>query len=182
MRDDLSVPVSMPIPLSTGGASSQSFNQAFAEAHRTQGAGGTFMWQGNSYSTNRADGRDLRAEAACAAQPQRTPHPQAAVPPTTAPSASAPKAAVPPTTAPSASAPKAAVPPTTAPPTSAPKAAVPPTTAPPAPQAAVPPTGKGPAQEAEVYYVVDLKDADAIPRQFASVDLALEVGACMESK
>ena len=33
----------------------KSFNQAFAEARQQQGGGGTFEWNGNSYSTNLAD-------------------------------------------------------------------------------------------------------------------------------
>jgi hypothetical protein len=33
----------------------KSFNQAFGEARQQQGSGGTFEWNGNSYSTNMAD-------------------------------------------------------------------------------------------------------------------------------
>lgn len=33
----------------------QSFGQAFSAARKAQGAGGTFMWNGKKYSTNRAD-------------------------------------------------------------------------------------------------------------------------------
>jgi len=36
-----------------------SFNNAFKEAHATGGSGHTFSWNGNIYSTNRADGKDL---------------------------------------------------------------------------------------------------------------------------
>merc|ERR1712151_807189 len=39
------------------------FGKAFEKAHREQGAGGRFSYGGREYSTNRADGRDLRAEA-----------------------------------------------------------------------------------------------------------------------
>lgn len=43
-------------------ANSGSFSAAFASAHNRLGAGQTFMWNGQSYSTNRGDGRDLRSE------------------------------------------------------------------------------------------------------------------------
>ena len=49
---------------SSGGGSSNSFGATFAREHRAQGANGTFEWNGKSYSTARADGRDLHAEAA----------------------------------------------------------------------------------------------------------------------
>mmetsp|Transcript_68864 Transcript_68864/g.125891 ORF Transcript_68864/g.125891 Transcript_68864/m.125891 type:complete len:234 (+) Transcript_68864:1-702(+) len=39
------------------------FGRAFEKAHREQGSGGRFSYGGREYSTNRADGRDLRAEA-----------------------------------------------------------------------------------------------------------------------
>ena len=49
---------------SSDGGSSNSFGATFAREHRAQGANGTIGWGGKSYSTGRADGRDLRAEAA----------------------------------------------------------------------------------------------------------------------
>jgi len=46
-----------------GVAGKSDFGKAFEKAHREQGAGGKFSFGGREYSTNRADGRDLRAEA-----------------------------------------------------------------------------------------------------------------------
>ncbi len=37
-----------------GGRDSLSFGEAFSDAHRQMGAGKTFTWRGNSYTTNRA--------------------------------------------------------------------------------------------------------------------------------
>ena len=39
------------------------FDDAFGQAHRDLGAGQTFEWGGRSFSTDRADGRDLRQES-----------------------------------------------------------------------------------------------------------------------
>ena len=44
-------------------SSSGSFNKAFASAHRDMGPGHTFDFNGRSYTTNRADGRDMSARS-----------------------------------------------------------------------------------------------------------------------
>lgn len=51
------MPPSAPKPKPT-----ETFAQQFAREHNRQGAGGHFERNGKIYSTNRADGRDLRAE------------------------------------------------------------------------------------------------------------------------
>ena len=43
------------------GTKSGTFSQAFASAHAQGGPGHTFSWNGNVYTTNRADGRDMRS-------------------------------------------------------------------------------------------------------------------------
>lgn len=46
----------------SSGGNDTSFAATFAREHARQGAGHTFDWNGKLYTTDRADGRDLRAE------------------------------------------------------------------------------------------------------------------------
>jgi hypothetical protein len=53
----------------------ESFDKVFAREHDSKGAGKTFTHEGRSFSTNRADGRDLRAERLSRAEPVRAERP-----------------------------------------------------------------------------------------------------------
>ncbi|ETO25226.1 hypothetical protein RFI_11910, partial [Reticulomyxa filosa] len=62
MGNNASNDTSKDEPTNSSTGHEKTFGETFAEEHNKQGAGATFEWKGSEYSTDRADGRDIKAE------------------------------------------------------------------------------------------------------------------------
>ncbi|ETO03235.1 hypothetical protein RFI_34175, partial [Reticulomyxa filosa] len=62
MGNNASNDTSKDEPTNSSTGHEKTFGETFAEEHNNQGAGATFEWKGSEYSTDRADGRDIKAE------------------------------------------------------------------------------------------------------------------------